>query len=103
MVKAVLGHPRVKNESEILGTYQDRSPYFRPLIDKIFEPHDYPTIALRYLEDDLLRASMHRTLNRRELKRTSRCVLEALQVLHMRVEPTAQSSREKYSFSGMIG
>jgi serine/threonine protein kinase len=52
------------------------------LIDEIEEPSDPTTIVLKYLEDHLLNASIKKTLNRRELKYVSRCILEALKVLH---------------------
>jgi len=45
-------------------------------------PLDPSTIALKYLEDHLLNASIKKTLNRKELKYVSRCILEALKVLH---------------------
>jgi serine/threonine protein kinase len=82
VIKAVLNHPRVKNEADFLKLYQNRSPHLRPLVDEIIEPHNYPTIALRHLDDDLLNASIDRALNRQEMKHVSRCVLEALEVLH---------------------
>jgi tRNA A-37 threonylcarbamoyl transferase component Bud32 len=52
------------------------------MIDEIDEPETPVTIALRHLDDDLLKASIKKTLNRRELKYVSRRVLEALSVLH---------------------
>jgi hypothetical protein len=82
VIKAVLNHPRVKNEADFLKLYQNRSPHLRPLVDEIVEPYNYPTIALRHLDDHLLNASIDRALNRQEVKHVSRCVLEALQVLH---------------------
>lgn len=56
--------------------------YLRPLIDEIDDPSVPVTIALKYLQRDLLDASVGKTLNRRELKYVSRCVLEALKTLH---------------------
>jgi hypothetical protein len=76
VIKAVLNHPRVKNEADFLKLYQNRSPHLRPLVDEIVEPYNYPTIALRHLDDHLLNASIDRALNRQEVKHVSRCVLE---------------------------
>lgn len=82
VIKGVAGHPRVENERDVLKRFQHRTPYLRPLIDEIDEPSVPVTIALRYLDSDLLRADVEKTLNRRELKHVSRCVLEALKTLH---------------------
>ena len=82
VIKGVQGHPRVENERDVLISFQDRTPYLRPLIDEIEEPPDPPTIVLKYLEDNLLNASIKKTLNRKELKYVSRRILEALKVLH---------------------
>ncbi|RYN85812.1 hypothetical protein AA0119_g13090 [Alternaria tenuissima] len=82
VIKSVLDHPRVENERDVLKRFQHRTPYLRPLIDEIDEPFFPVTIALRYLQGDLLDASVARSLNRRELKHVSRCVLEALKTLH---------------------
>ena len=82
MIKSVLDHPRVENERDVLKRFQHRTPYLRPLIDEIDEPTFPVTIALRYLQGDLLEASVARTLNRREVRHVSRCVLEALKTLH---------------------
>lgn len=82
MIKSVLDHPRVENERDVLKRFQHRTPYLRPLIDEIDEPTFPVTIALRYLQGDLLEASVARNLNRREVRHVSRCVLEALKTLH---------------------
>ncbi|MCJ1255284.1 hypothetical protein MMC24_003100 [Lignoscripta atroalba] len=82
VIKSVKGHPRVENERDVLKRFQYRTPHLRPLIDEIEELSDPPTIVLKYLDDDLLNASINRTLNRRELKYVSRRILEALKVLH---------------------
>ncbi|KAH9871716.1 hypothetical protein J1614_005972 [Plenodomus biglobosus] len=82
VIKSVRGHPRVENERDVLVRFQQRTPYLRPMVDQIEESALPTTIALRWLESDLLDASNARTLNRRELKQVSRCVLEALRVLH---------------------
>jgi serine/threonine protein kinase len=82
VIKSVLGHPRVENERNALKRFQHRTPHLRPLIDEIDEPSLPVTIALKYLHGDLLDASVAKTLNRRELKYVSRCVLEAIKTLH---------------------
>ena len=82
MIKSVEGHPRVENERDVLKRFQHRTPYLRPLIDEIDETSVPVTIALKHLQGDLQSASVERTLNRKELKHVSRCVLEALKTLH---------------------
>jgi serine/threonine protein kinase len=72
----------VENERDVLRSFQDRTPYLRPLIDEIEEPSNPPTIVLKYLEDHLLNALIKKTLKRKELKYVSRSILEALKVLH---------------------
>lgn len=70
------------NERDVLKRFQNRTPYLRPLIDEIEEPADPSTIVLQYLDDDLLKESIRKPLNRKEIKYVSRCILEALKVLH---------------------
>lgn len=82
VIKSVEGHPRVENERDVLKRFQHRTPYLRPLIDEIDETSVPVTIALKHLQGDLQSASVERTLNRKELKHVSRCVLEALKTLH---------------------
>jgi serine/threonine protein kinase len=82
VIKSVLDHPRVENERDVLRRFQHRTPYLRPLIDEINDASFPVIIALRYLQANLLDASVARTLNRRELKHVSRCVLEAIKTLH---------------------
>jgi serine/threonine protein kinase len=82
VIKSVQDHPRVENERNVLRRFQHRTPYLRPLIDEIDEPSFPVTISLRYLQRDLLNASVVKTLNRKELKYVSRCVLEAIKTLH---------------------
>ncbi len=82
VIKSVRDHPRVENERTILKRFQHRTPYLRPLIDEINEPSAPVTVVLRYMQVDLLDASVAKTLNRREIKYVSRCVLEALKTLH---------------------
>ncbi|KAF2125973.1 putative serine/threonine protein kinase [Dothidotthia symphoricarpi CBS 119687] len=82
VIKSVRDHPRIENERDVLKRFQHRTQYLRPLIDEI-EEHSYPAIiALKYLDTDLLEALNKQTLNRKELKHVSRCILEALSVLH---------------------
>ena len=70
------------NERDVLKRFQHRTPYLRPLIDEI-EGESLPsTIALKFLDDDLLRASVKKALNRKEIKYVSKRILEALKVLH---------------------
>ncbi|KAF3482623.1 serine/threonine protein kinase [Arthroderma uncinatum] len=82
IVKGVHGHPRVGNERDVLHRFQGRTPFLRPLVDEMDDQSGTPIIALKYLDDQLLNTSIRKTLNRRELKYVSRCVLEALSVIH---------------------
>jgi serine/threonine protein kinase len=82
VVKSVKGHWRLRNESDILRRFQSRAPTLRPLLDEIEDPAEPPTIILRYLNDDLTRASQKQRLTRQEIKYIAKRVLEALQVLH---------------------
>ena len=82
MIKSVEGHFRVANERDVLRRFQSQSPFLRPLLDEIVEPSQPTTIVLQHLESHLMRSSIEKTLNRKELKYVSRRVLEALQVMH---------------------
>ena len=82
VIKSVQDHPRVENERNVLKRFQRCTPFLRPLIYEIDEPSILVTIALKYLQGDLLDASVSRTLNKRELKHVSQCVLEAIKTLH---------------------
>ncbi len=82
VIKSVEGHQRVENERDILKQLKDRTPFLRPLVDEIEEPSTPTTIALRYLESDLLLETVKKTLNRKELKHVCWNVLNALKVLH---------------------
>ncbi|POS78968.1 serine/threonine protein kinase [Diaporthe helianthi] len=82
VVKSVSGHPRVENERDILKRFQGRSTHIRPLIDEIQDPAKPTTIILRHLDEDLLDASIRKSLNRKEIISVSRSILEALSVLH---------------------
>jgi hypothetical protein len=72
----------VENERNALRRFRDRTPFIRPLIDEIEDPSEPPAIVLRHLEDNLLRASVKESLNRKELKYISRRILQALRALH---------------------
>ncbi|KAH7402804.1 kinase-like domain-containing protein [Pyrenochaeta sp. MPI-SDFR-AT-0127] len=82
VIKSVKGHPRVENERNVLKRLQHRTPFLRPLVDEIEKPSAPTTIALRYLESNLLTETIKKALNRKELKHVCRCVLEALRVIH---------------------
>ena len=81
-MKSVEGHWRLHNERDILRRFQDRAPSPRPLLDEIQEPVEPPAIILKYLDDDVTRASRKQRLTRQEVKVVAQNVLEALQVLH---------------------
>lgn len=80
-MKAVQDYFRIENERDILKRFQSKSP-LRPLLDEISDPAEPPTIVLKHLEDNLLRASIRQRLNRAEIKYVSKKILEALRVLH---------------------
>ncbi|RAK92081.1 kinase-like protein [Aspergillus costaricaensis CBS 115574] len=65
VVKSVEGHWRLHNERDVLN-----------------HPVEPPAIILKYLDDDVARASRKQRLTRPELKYVAKNVLEALQVLH---------------------
>ena len=69
---------RLDNEREVLQRFHGR-PHIRQLIDVIDQP---PAIVLEYLDDNLLRASNSKKLERVDIKFVARSVLEALKVLH---------------------
>ncbi|KAF1844390.1 kinase-like protein [Cucurbitaria berberidis CBS 394.84] len=81
VIKSVQGHPRVENERDVLKRLQHRTPFLRPLVDEI-EDLSTTTIALKYLQSDLLKETVRQTLNREELKHVCRSILEALKVIH---------------------
>lgn len=82
VIKSVRDHPRVENERDVLKRFQNRSPYLRPVIDEIEDPPDPTTIVLKYLQDDLLEASIQKPLNKKEIKYVAKWILEVLKVLH---------------------
>jgi serine/threonine protein kinase len=82
VIKGVEGHWRLPNERDILKRFQARTPTLRPLLDEIEDPAEPPAIVLKYLDDDITRASRKQRLTRQEIKYVAKNVLEALQVLH---------------------
>ncbi|RKF53140.1 hypothetical protein OnM2_108036, partial [Erysiphe neolycopersici] len=54
-------------------------PHIRPSLDQIEEP---PALVLKFLLDNLLKASNMRRLERSEIKFVARGVLEALNIFH---------------------
>ncbi len=81
-MKSFESHWRLHNERDILKRFQSRTPTLRPLLDEIGDPIEPPAIILKYLDDNLTRASRKQRLTRREIKSVAKKVLEALQVLH---------------------
>ncbi|EHK97481.1 putative Sexual differentiation process protein isp4 [Glarea lozoyensis 74030] len=59
-----------------------RTSALRPLIDEIQDQSVPPAIVLKYLDDDLMRASAAKRLTTLEIKQVAKRVLEALNVLH---------------------
>jgi hypothetical protein len=51
-------------------------------VDDIIDPPEPPIIALRHLDDNLLKASIKQKLSRAELKYVLTRILEALKVVH---------------------
>jgi hypothetical protein len=82
IVKSVRGHWRLQNEADILRRYQWKTPFLRPIIDKVLSPADPPSIILRHLDSELLVESKRKRLTRPEIKQVARCILEALLILH---------------------
>jgi len=82
VVKSVEGHWRLHNERDILKHFQGRAPTLRPLLDEIEDPAEPPAIVLKYLDDDLSRASRKQRLTRPEIKYVTKNILDALQALH---------------------
>ena len=67
-----------KNERDILEAFRDR-PCIRPIVDTTDDP---PSLILRYLDDNLLKASNAKALERTDIKYVARKVLQALEALH---------------------
>jgi hypothetical protein len=79
MLKSIRGHWHLHNECNILKCFQGRTPTLRPPLNEMKDPAELPAIVLKYLDDDLTRASRKQRLTRQEIKYV---VLEVLQVLH---------------------
>ncbi|RAL06114.1 serine/threonine protein kinase [Aspergillus ibericus CBS 121593] len=75
-------HPHIANERNVLKKFQSHTASLRPLVDEIKEPDDPPAIVLKYLDDDLLKASAAKRLTIPEIKYVSKKILEGLKVLH---------------------
>lgn len=82
IIKSIPNHWRLQNEASILKRYQSTNRYLRPLLDEILEPPEPASIALKYLDTDLLQESRKERLSRPEIKRVARAILSALKVLH---------------------
>jgi serine/threonine protein kinase len=82
VVKSVEGHWRLHNERDVLKRFHSRAPTLRPLLDEIEDAAEPPAIILKYIDDDLTKASRKQRLTRQEIKYVAKNVLEALQVLH---------------------
>jgi hypothetical protein len=78
VIKSVEGHWRLYNERDILKHFQTRTSTMRPLLDEIEDPVEPPAIVLKYLDDDVTRASKKQRLSRQEIKYVAKNVLEAL-------------------------
>lgn len=81
MAKSVR-HFRLQNERDILLRFQNRTPCIRPLIEELEDSTVPPTLILKYLDDDALRASNKQRLTRPEVKYIGKKALQALSVLH---------------------
>jgi hypothetical protein len=82
IVKSIRGHWRLQNEADILARYQPTTRFIRPLIDKIVDPLDPPSIVLKHLDSELRTESKRKRLTRPEIKQVAKCILEALLPLH---------------------
>ncbi|KAL3459790.1 serine/threonine protein kinase [Aspergillus heterothallicus] len=73
---------RLLNERDVLQFFARRTALMRLLIDEVLEPSNPPAIVLRYLDDNILNASVKKQLTKKQVKYVARRVLEALKVLH---------------------
>ncbi|PWY96570.1 serine/threonine protein kinase, partial [Aspergillus sclerotioniger CBS 115572] len=73
---------RIDHERRTIKKFQSQTTCLRPLLDRIKEPVDPPAIVLKYLDDDLLKASAAKWLTIPEIKYVSKKILEGLSVLH---------------------
>ncbi|KAL4820711.1 kinase-like domain-containing protein [Aspergillus spinulosporus] len=75
-------HFRLQNERDILLRFQHRTSSIRPLIEEFQDSNAPPTLILKHLDDDVLKASNKQQLTNSEVKFVAKKVLEALAVLH---------------------
>ncbi|KAL2782708.1 kinase-like protein [Aspergillus keveii] len=82
LIKSVR-HFRIQNERDVLLRFQGRTTHLRRLLDEgVDDGLNPPSIVLKYLDDDLLRASHQQRLTPSEVKYVAKGVLSALAVLH---------------------
>jgi len=72
----------LQNERDVLVRFQSSTPHIRPLLDEIDADTKSHTLAMKWLDGDLLDATKHRQLASSEVKLVAKSVLEALRVLH---------------------
>jgi hypothetical protein len=85
VVKSVRGHSRAENERDVLKRFYYRTPFLRLPLGEIEEPSTPTTIALRYLESDLLSEKIQGIVNQMDLKHICQCVLEALRIYKKKI------------------
>ena len=73
-----VNHFRLQNERDVLLRFQSSTPHIRPLLDEIDTGTESHTLITRWLDGDLLNA----TLATSEVKLVAKGVLEALRALH---------------------
>jgi casein kinase II subunit alpha len=69
---------RLDNERELLLRFRGQ-PCLRQLVDEVADP---PCLVLENLDDNLLKASNAKKLNRTDIKLVAKNVLKALKVFH---------------------
>ena len=67
------------NDKRVIVNVLQGFPHVQPLLNQIEEP---PALVLKFLQDNLLKASNMRRLERLEIKFVARGVLETLNILH---------------------
>lgn len=75
-------HPQIENERDVLKCFQNKTPDLRPIIDEIVDLCKPPTIILKHWEDNLRRASIKKTLDKKEIKFVAKRIFEALKALY---------------------
>lgn len=65
-----------------MSRYQAKTAFLRPLVDVIQDPVEPQSIALQYLDTELLKESKKERLTRPEIKQVARAILKGLKVLH---------------------